>query len=191
MARPPLTDRLLARNAGSGLTRRSMADGGEVYSGALAQRVLKTVGARALTYEGKILVGNDFNANNAEHAAVYAHERLHERTSGGRDIHGAHDAEEVSARAIERMVLHQIQAGHDIASVLRDAAAGKLKEAAATALGGVPTDKQAGSWMGYVALRAQGKPHHQIVRELADAIVRKFDQEENLHRDRTTELASV
>lgn len=191
MARPPLTDRLLARNAGTGLTRRTMADGGEVYSGALAQRALKTVGARAMTYEGKILVGNDFNVNNAEHAAVYAHERLHERMSGGRDIHGAHDAEEVSARALERMVLHEIQAGHDVASVLREAAAGRLKDAAQSLLGQKPTNKQAGSWMGYVALRSQGKPHHQIVRELADMIVKRFEEEENAHRDRTTELASI
>ena len=186
--RQPLSERLLARNAGSGLSRRSMVDGGEVYSGALAQRALSTLGARAMTLDGKIMVGNQFDTNNPIHMAEYAHERHHQSESGGSDVHGARDSEEIAARAIERMVLHRIEEGEDMAGVIQDAAAGKVKEAAGTALSAPPKDKQAGPWVGYVALLASGLPHHAIVQRLADEISKRMGKEGDEHRDRTTEL---
>lgn len=185
--RQPLSERLLARNAGTGLSRRSMVDGGEVYSGPLAQRALRTLNARAMTLDGKILVNDQFDASNPVHMAEYAHERHHQQESGGHDVHGARDAEEISARAIERMVLHRVQAGEDMTAVIREAAAGKVQEAAQTALARPPTDQKAGAWMGYVALRAQGLSHAAVMRLIGDEIARRMDEEHHSHMDRTNE----
>ena len=97
--KPSTTDRLMARNAG--LSRKTMADGGEVFQGALASRALKAVGARAMTMDGNIFVNEGFGGT-PEDQALYAHEKVHEEGSGGHD-HGDHnrgnDPEEMAARA--------------------------------------------------------------------------------------------
>src|SRR4051812_43527175 len=98
--------RLAARSAG--LQRKEGPDGGEVYTGDLARRALRAVGARAMTYDETIFVDEAFDLSRPEDQALYAHERVHQLGSGGTDTsHGAHDAEEAVARSVETMVFHR------------------------------------------------------------------------------------
>lgn len=169
-----LTDRLLSRNTGAGLSRRDMPDGGQVLSGPLARRALQTVGARAMTMDGSVFVDDNFDASRSEDLALYAHERHHQEQGVGHDVHAASTTEEAAARSIERMVLHRSQNGEDVTDILRDAAAGRTQSAARTALAGVADNsKGATGWMGYMALRSEGIGHHQVVRELADAVMKE------------------
>ena len=188
MPKSPLSERLLSRGAGAGLSRRSMADGGEVYTGGLANRALKTLGARAMTMDGTIFVDDQFDASKPQDLALYAHERHHQSESGGSDVHGARDSEEIAARAIERMVLHRAEKGMDVSQILRDAMSGNLQQAAVNALNDTPSgDDRANAWLGYQALRAQGKSHAEVVHELADAVMRAHSRKAIDHVTRTTE----
>ena len=178
-----LSNRLAARN-GAGLHRKSMADGGEVYTGALATRALRTLGARAFTMDGTIFASQGFDPGaNAEHAALYAHERFHVSHSGGDDGHGGErDQEEIEARAIEQMVFHRSEAGEELSTILSDvdnggatiaqAAKESQKELVSKALIGGNKDRD--PMDGYKAMKKEGKQHLQIITELKDFVVRSI-----------------
>lgn len=162
---PTLTSRLHARNA-SGLHRRSMPDGGEVVSGPTARRALRALGARAMTMDHTIFVDEDFDVSRPEDAALYAHEQHHLHESGGADAdHGPRDAEEIAARAIERMVLHRRQRGEALDTVLRDAREGRLS------VDDTPGEGDADPRSVYAALRAGGRSHEEIVMELTRQVL--------------------
>lgn len=194
-----LTNRLMAR--GGGLHRRSMPDGGEVYSGPVAQRALRTLGARAMTMDKSILVDDDFDPNKPEDAALYAHEKHHQDESGGKDDgHGARDQEEIEARQIERMVLHRSTAGEDLGSIMRDMKSGGGKKGKGKGKG--RDDGEEFQAMGNVAMSgganmdpmdayhdmiAEGKNHMIIVRELKDYVVGTLMRLEEEHLFRSTD----
>lgn len=192
--KPSLSQRLSGRAAG--LARKSMPDGGEVYSGALASKALKSVGARAMTMDGSIFVNEGFGSS-AEDKALYAHETVHKQGSGGADKgdhnHG-HDPEEVAARAVERMVLHKSRAGEDFGETLakiRDnmprnnqEAEKQIKHAMRADSDGDERDQ---SMMGYWAMRSQGLKHHDITRMLGEATVQQMSDIENSQNERTSD----
>ncbi|MBA2321859.1 MAG: DUF4157 domain-containing protein [Deltaproteobacteria bacterium] len=181
-----LTDRLLSRNTGAGLSRRAMPDGGEVLAGPLARRALRAVGARAMTMDHSVLVDDTFDVSRSEDLALYAHERHHLQEGAGHEIHSASTTEEAAARSVERMVLHRREAGEDVSAILADAAAGRVTAAARTALAGVPDNNGgAAPWAGYMAMRSEGLGHHQIVRELADSVLKEHKKAQEGNRART------
>jgi hypothetical protein len=105
----------------SGITRKQMADGGEVVTGKLVSKTLQAVGARAMTLDKTVFVPEGFDPDDPEDQALYAHEEYHRNKSGGEEEHGSgHDEEEKQARAIERMVLHRRAKGEDFGSIMRD-----------------------------------------------------------------------
>ena len=53
------TSARLSRRLDNHLTRRAAPDGGEVFSGGLASRALRAVGARAMTVDRSIIVDNE------------------------------------------------------------------------------------------------------------------------------------
>ena len=193
-----LTNRLLARS-GAGIHRRSTPDGGEVYSGPLASRALRAVGARAMTMDESVFVSEDFSASNPEDLALYAHERHHQHESGGdHDGHGHHDAEETAARSIERMVFHRALRGDDptqVLNALRDSKTPTtLSEADAMILRSATNDGSrlpeaslAGALSGYDAMLAQGKSHEEIVRELCKFVMRSIMEMEEDEQFRTSD----
>ncbi len=164
-----LSKRLASR---SGLHRTSMGDGGEVYKGPLARRALRALRARAFTMDETIIVDDDFDPSRPEDQALYAHERLHQQESGG-DDHPTHmhDAEEVAARAVERMVLHRRAAGDDFGTIMRDVDRGIEASAEPTDAG--EADEEAGDDAegAFAALLASGMTYDQVVRQLARHVV--------------------
>lgn len=189
-----LSQRLSGRSAG--LSRKSMPDGGEVYSGALAGKALKAVGARAMTMDGNIFVNDGFGGTPEDHA-LYAHEKVHQEGSGGKDTgdhnHG-HDPEEVAARAVERMVLHKSRAGEDFGETLakiRDNMPRNAGEAEKQIKHAMRADSEGDerdqSMMGYWAMRAQGLKHHDITRMLAEHVTKTMSEIDASQSERTTE----
>lgn len=176
-------DRLMART--TGLQRRSMEDGGEVYSGPVAREALRSVGARAMTLDKTIIVDDGFDPTDPEDQALYAHERFHQMESGG-DDHPTdlHDAEEMGARAIERMVLHRAATGEGLGSIMRDAVAqgadplhAPPTEQSASTEASPPGDKgRTEAETAYVALRKK-MSHERIVDMLAHDVVQMLQNE--------------
>ena len=116
----------LARLNEGGVRRRTMVDGGKVFSGPTATRALRALGARAMTLDEDIFVAEDFDESRAEDQALYAHERHHQMEHGRVDA-GAHSyAEEKAAQAIESMVLHRSRKGDSFGSIMRDVNSGKV-----------------------------------------------------------------
>lgn len=187
MSDSKLTARLMARQGG--IRRKAMPDGGEVYSGPTASRALRALGARAMTMDRQIFVAEDFDPNDPEDAALYAHELHHQMESGGMDDGHTHgDAEEAAAQAIERMVLHRSAKGDDFGEIMRDV----RSQGAGTA----PVRNQNGDAPGsehedevmkaYKALRKQGKSHLQVVNDLAQYVVFTIMAQEELSSYRST-----
>jgi hypothetical protein len=183
MADDSVVERLMARND-PGVYRVSMPDGGEAYTGPTVKRALKAVGARAMTMDNSVFVDEDFDISNPEDQALYAHEVHHQMESGGTDDHGAHDAEEVAARAIERMVLHRSAGGHDFGEIMRDIRSGDAVQIAESPA--IQRSAKAGSDSGeesdekdpmaaYDAMLSNGKSHQTIVRELRDHVIKSID----------------
>ncbi len=178
-----LSRRVASRDAG--LMRRTMSDGGEVYSGPLARRALRALGARAMTMDHTILVDDDFDESNPEDQALYAHERFHQMESGGADnSDDLHDAEEMGAQAVERMVLHRAHAGEDFGAIMRDVKAGGGATHSSDSMGpspattGGPGQDLSVEQKAYMALRKQGKSHTAIVTELARKVVEGMKKQE-------------
>jgi len=202
----PLAQRLMARNAGGpGLHRVSMPDGGEAYSGPLANRALKALGARAFTVDKSVIVDRAFDRAKGEDQALYAHERFHQRESDHKAegdegaSHGGKDAEEMAARAIESMVLHRSAQGEDFGSIMGDVNSGAMDDAAKD--GGGENDpkktKVSGALIGggkdrdpmegYKAMIKDGLNHWQIVGELKDHVVSTLDRINEEHEFRSAE----
>jgi hypothetical protein len=171
------------------LNRRQMVDGGEIVSGSLANEALDAVGARAMTVDRTIFVRDDFDADNPEDQALYAHERHHQLQSGGDHAHGGgEDAEEAAAKAIERMVLHRRAGGEDFGSIMGDVRAGRTSPAdaphesgAAENSGGDDDNNPMGA---YHALRAKGMTHDAIVRMLARHVLHEMHQGDHERKER-------
>ena len=178
------------------LHKRTMADGGEVYSGALAREALRAVDARAMTMDHTIFVDDDFDPDDPEDQALYAHELHHQQTSGGVGEHGGgHDAEEHAARAIESMVLHRRAQGEDFGSVMRDVRSGAVPTAPGedgSSQGPLLTEQETSDprdpMNAYRAMRAKGMSHDAIVDMLARHVVNALleGDEERAHRASTS-----
>ena len=207
-----LSNRLMQRNQGGpGLHRVSMPDGGEAYSGALADRALNTLGARAFTMDESVIVGRSFDRAKGEDQALYAHERFHQREAShkaeGAEFgasHGGRDAEEMAARAMEAMVLHRAQQGEDFGSIMSDVNSGSMDDAAKAGEGasGDQADDPTRSTVpgalldggqdrdpmeGYKAMLNDGLTHWQIVNELKDHVLMTLDRINEEHEFRASE----
>lgn len=175
-----VVQRLAQRNQG-GLYRRQLPGGGEVYTGPTASRALRSLGARAFTMDSTIFVAEDFDPDDPKDQALYAHERHHQLNSGGDGAaQSYYDAEELSARAIERMVLHRSAEGEDFGSILRDVNTNKIQRASDVPIHrSVASDTGSGGGGGapdpaaqaYAALLQHGKSHADIVRMLTAEVV--------------------
>jgi hypothetical protein len=190
--REKLSERLQAREAG--LSTRRAPGGGEVMSGPTASKALKTLGARAMTMDNTIFVDEGFDASRPADLALLAHEQHHQAESGGTDTdHGEYDAEEMAARARERMVLHRAGKGEDADAILSDARSGgpsthdevdRLIAGEDNAFddAGRPDPIEA-----YRRLRKQGMPHAQVVKELADYVVQALGRQDSIQAYRRAE----
>ena len=165
------TNRLLDRNQ---LKRVNVPGGGEAFQGPTATRALKALGARAMTLDQSIVVGEDFDPNRPEDAALYAHEKLHVDRGGTAATHAVHDSEEVAARAMEEMVLHRMASGESAQQIHRSKTAPTTPAATQSS----PTARAVGS------LRAQGQNHQDIVQGMAQKVVDRLAQEEELTHNR-------
>lgn len=185
----------LARRADMGLQKKDAPDGGEVYTGELAAKALRSVGARAMTFDNSIIVDEGFDFDKAEDAALYAHERVHEEGSGGTTENTGRDSEEIAARAVERMVLHRSKAGEGLGDIMRDAkAAGGAATIARTAapassgsstVGGTPATDVDPAKAALEALLGSGKSHDQIVKDLTHWVLQQLRMGEDLARFRS------
>lgn len=171
-------DRLASRADRSLLRRSSMPGGGVVYSGEVANRALESLGARAMTVDKAIIVGDDFDPSRAEDQALYAHEQYHVDHSGGQGTHEHRDAEEVAARAVERMVLHRARAG----GAESHEASHAVPSTESTAKGGhthrsKDAEADSASQRGYDQLLAQGLDHRAIIDRLAHEVIQTLDHQ--------------
>ncbi len=187
----------LARRSDMGLQKKDAPDGGEVYTGELAAKALRSVGARAMTFDNSIIVDEGFDFDKAEDAALYAHERVHEEGSGGTTENTGRDTEEIAARAVERMVLHRSKAGEGLGDIMRDAQAGGGAATLARSVEAGHSAPAAGGTSGAAAtdvdpakaaleaLLGSGKSHEQIVKDLSKWVLDQLRQGEDLARFRS------
>jgi hypothetical protein len=179
----PTAERLAARAAGAGrggtggLERSAMPGGGEVFSGDVASRALKTLGARAMTVDKSIIVSDEFDPGRAEDQALFAHEQFHVEHSGGEGTHEARDGEEVAARAVERMVLHRARAGGAESHEAHHAVPGGASPAGATSASQKQTsaEQDPSAQRGYEAMVAQGMDRYAIVERLAHEVIQAIE----------------
>jgi hypothetical protein len=168
------------RDRANELRKIQMPDGGEVVAGPLAREALSAVGARAMTVDKTIFVSDDFDPNDPEDQALYAHERHHQKHSGGESEHGGgQDAEELAAKAVERMVLHRAARGESFGAIMQDVEAGRIDQP--SEVGGAPdAGREDGDdpMAAYRALRAQGWEHDAIVRLLARHVMLELQSEQ-------------
>lgn len=197
-------NRLASRLDRTQLTRVSMPGGGEVFKGPVASRALKALGARAMTVDRSIIVGDGFNASRAEDAALYAHERHHMTHSGGSGGHAGRDEEEREARAVEAMVFHRMSGGYEGGygpggndrpsnSAWQDNSQRSQNQTSGTQGGTDKSDANAGSpspGRGYAALRAQGYSHGDVCEEMKQRVMAALDEAEQTKLDRSTDIKS-
>lgn len=145
----------------SGLRRRTLPDGTEVFTGPLAEQALDAVGARAMTLDRTILVREDLDPSDPEDLALVAHEQHHVEESGGAGAHAEDDAEEDAARAVEAFVLHQRRA----------AQAGERTTGGDAPMSASASPAADDPMSGYQAMLGQGIAHDQIVDTLARAVL--------------------
>lgn len=191
-------DRLMARNQ---LERVSVPGGGEAFSGPLAGRALEALGGHMMTVDRTIIVPEDFDASNPEHMSLYAHEQYHQQQGSGEGgTHHIHDAEEVAARAVQRMVLHRAMKGGYEGGYAPGGGAGAGPSAPNassdeggrgvtdfnTAGGEKPeaVDHDPDARRGYLALKAQGLSHTDIVDKLARELIAVLDNQKESTMDR-------
>lgn len=181
-----LTSRLISRAERTRLQRRSMPGGGEVFSGPLASRALKALGARAMTVDRAIVVGDEFDPSKPESQALYAHEMVHQRGSGGQGTHEARDAEETTARAVESMVLHRAMSGGYEGGYMPGGGINAPspsnndtdgRDAGPQASSEQKKDKPAQPGEGYSELRKQGLSHQAVVDRLARSYLTGLDEQ--------------
>ena len=176
--RAATVDRLASRASKPGLSRRSMPGGGEVYTGDLASHTLEALGARAMTVDKSIIVSDDFDPSKPEDQALFAHEQYHLEHSGGEGHNDGHDAEEVAARQVERMVLHRSHAGgaemHEASHTSAPAGAPTGSHGAGHERPGY-TEGAGDASRGYAAMLAQGMSHTEIVHRIAREAIQGLD----------------
>ena len=118
--KPGLAERVSGRLERGELRHQSMASGQGVFRGELATRALEAVGARAMTLDRSIIVGEDFDPGRPTDQALYAHERYHAEHGDGKVV--------VLARTSEtpRKSLHgQSKCSHSIWQPLEPPISGK------------------------------------------------------------------
>jgi hypothetical protein len=185
-------DRIEDRLDRTELRRVAMPDGGEVYRGAVANRALDALGARAFTVDRTIIVGEDFDPYRAEDAALYAHEMYHVEAGdggGGGGGENFRDAEEIAARAVESLVLSRMAIGGVEAGYAAGAGArkGSLQDGESgagigarpgdTGSGPEATDGDPSPEMGYQAMINKGMEHRDIVDQLTRRVLRTLDEQ--------------
>lgn len=175
------SSRLSSRGETPELERRTFSGGAEVFQGGLATQALKAMGARAMTLDHSIIVNEDFDPSKPEHQALYAHERVHDLGSGGRGGDSVRDAEEISARSMERMVLHRATTSGtsgalaDPSQVMRDAVDNQdSNDTSGKSESKDPTER------GYQAMLAEGMEPREIVEKLVKDFVESQDEERSL-----------
>lgn len=145
--------------------------GGEVFTGKLASRTLDAMGARAMTMDKTVIVDEGFDPNKPADQALYAHEMYHVQHSGGQGSNEARDAEEIGARAVERMVLHRAVGGAESHEASHTGApAGAPTGGAPGAVHGdrmEQAERNPSAENGYRILRANGQSHVAIIDRLA------------------------
>lgn len=181
----PTSDRLASRgdNAAGrrlGSSLRPHGGGGQdVFTGDLARQALKALGARAMTVDNSIIVDPSLDTSRPEDQALLAHEQFHLSQSGGTQDNHGRDAEEIAARAVERMVLHTAKGGTEThESKHTEPGQGGGQGARAVGAGGDNAQKAETRAMverGYLALRHRGLSHDEIVRMLARDILTAMD----------------
>jgi hypothetical protein len=172
----PTVDRLSAR--ADGLRRRSVG-GGEVFTGDLADRALKALGARAMTVDQAIVMPQGFDPNQREDAALFAHEQYHLKHSGGEGAHHARDSEEIAARAQERMVLHTSTGGvesHEASHQKGDTGTPSTASSAATGTTSSSQTKGPHAARGFEVMTSRGMSRDEIVRRLVGDVMHGLDQ---------------
>jgi Domain of unknown function (DUF4157) len=192
-------NRLADRLDRSQLQRQTMPGGGAVFRGPVASRALKAVGARAMTLDRQIIVGDDFNASSPEDQALFAHEQHHALNGdggGGGGGENFQDAEETAARAVERMVLHRMdggyEGGYEPGAGGSDKAHGAADHGGRGAGAGVQSaqdnmdgrEKKPSSTRGYNILLSRGMSHHDIVDEMARRASGALDEQHQVRGDR-------
>lgn len=195
------SNRLAGRLDRKQLQRMSMPGGGEVYKGPVASRALKAMGARAMTLDRAIIVGDDFNPGRPEDQALFAHEQHHLNAGGGEGGHQGRDAEEIEARAVEAMVFHRAAAGgyeggyEDRGGAAQGNQHGAQDQNSGQARSGTnnandtsdSNSTKADPGRGYMAMLAQGYNHQDVVEELARRAVAALDEREQVKTDRQTD----
>jgi hypothetical protein len=200
-----ITSRLASRMERGDLSRTSVAGGGEVYSGRVATRALRALGARAMTLDRSIIVDEDFDMSKPEDAALYAHEQYHAEHGDGHGGGGGEnfrDAEEIAARAAEAIAYRQAKGGVEAGGTPgagpgsgsphggSDDAGGGVTPggpaSSAKADGNARTAPDPGK--GYQALRDQGYTHFEVVDSLARKVINTMDDAEVVKNDRQGHL---
>jgi hypothetical protein len=183
----PTADRVAARTQRDALRRMSMPGGGEVFTGDVASRSLKAVGARAMTVDKSIIVSDEFDPNRPEDQALFAHEQFHVEHSGGEGTHESRDAEEVAARAVERMVLHRASHGGATSHEAAHSTPGGGATGGGVSASGTPQNvaNNSAAQRGYASMRAQGLSHEQIVERLAQEFILAMDARGELESSRS------
>ena len=164
--------RLAGRMDRAQLTRVSMPGGGEVFKGPAASRALKAMGARAMTVDRSIIVGDSFNASRAEDQALFAHEEVHRDYQGSSGGHSSTSTEEKMARQAEAMVFHRMAGGYE-------GGYGQGSSDKPEANAGSPSPSR-----GYAALRAQGYNHGDVVEELTRRAMGALQEQDQVKQDR-------
>ncbi len=199
-----IASRLASRMEKGALRRQSVAGGGEVFTGDVATRALKALGARAMTLDHSIIVDESFDASRPEDAGLYAHERYHADHGDGHGGGGGdnfRDAEEVAARAAEALAYRQAKGGVEGGSTPgAGPAAGKPHgggddAGTSVAPGALPGSKgpdtvsgKPDPERGYQALIASGYTHFDVVDEMARKVVATMDDAEQTKNDRGGDL---
>ena len=176
-------DRLAGRLDRSKLKRRAMGDGGEVFTGQVASRALKALGARAMTVDNSIIVSESFDPNKAEDAAVYAHEQFHLEGSGGVGDNDGHDQEEAGARQVERMVLHRMSGGVESHEAEHTSNPGGAQGGGASK--GKTSANGATAFGAYAAMLESGMNHGEIVEQLAQQVLQSMQTQRDHHGERS------
>ncbi len=151
----------------------------EAVSGPIATRALEALGARAMTVDRTIIPPEDFDKDDPEQAALYAHEATHaERGAGLTASHHIHDAEESQARSVEQMVFHNMSAGEGFSGELISRA---VSDGGAVSQGESqnPSERDATTGPGavYAELLRQGKTREEIVEMLTQSVLESMDQQ--------------
>lgn len=200
-----ITSRLASRMERTELSRTSVAGGGEVYTGPVASRALRALGARAMTLDRSIIVGDDFDMSRPEDAALYAHEQHHAEHGDGHGGGGGdnfRDAEEIAARAAEAIAYRQAKGGVETGSTPgagpgAGSPHGGGDDAGGMVTPGGPATSSKGDGnarrapkpeKGYQALKAKGYTHFEVVDSLARKVLNTMDDAEVVKNDRQGHL---